>query len=57
MTIQVMNGFCLSLRIQEFSRFPVKDKSETLSSQLCMPSSGNDTKIEKFSIHWGIESH
>ena len=28
MTMQVMNGLCLSLRICEFSRFPVKDKSE-----------------------------
>ena len=34
MTMQVMNGFCLSLCRCEFARFLSKDKSETLSSDM-----------------------
>ena len=34
MTMQVMNGFCLSLCRCEFARFLSKDKDETLSSNM-----------------------
>lgn len=58
MTRQVMNAVAISLSSFEFTRFPVQDKSETLSSKICMPMHYciRHTKVENvFYILWGIE--
>ena len=49
MTMQVMNGICLSPCMLEFARFPTRDKDETLSSKYVMLSTiGQHCKDRKF---------
>lgn len=54
MTQQVMNVICSSLFTIKFTRFSVWDKSETLSSKICM-SVARLYKGRKCFSFWGIE--